>query len=398
MGHDIKIKAHLPFIGKTGYASHARNLFTALNKLTTVKIRNFTCGDNWSGNTVNQHDQESYVTDEHKNMLVEQTLYNNSEKGRGEYLIYAGKDGDILESPDIHIVLGDNYHFYFFDEYNGPKIAYNVWETTRYQDDFFKQLLTFDQMWVPTNWSRNNLIEQGYPAERVKVVPEGVNGNIFFPEEVELLDEYKDDRFKFIVFGRWDYRKSIPEIVEAFLNEFDSSEPVDLVLSVDNPFETAEYDGHPDGLNSTEERLEFYGFDDERLKVKHFPSREDYIKYLKTGHVFLSCARSEGWNLPLIEAMACGTPSIYSDWGAQLEFAIGKGHPVKVLGEEPAMLGAKLGAVGHGGPIEGNFCKPDYEDLPKVMRDVYSNYKKYKKKAVKDSIEIRKDFAWEVSA
>ena len=28
-------------------------------------------------------------------------------------------------------------------------------------------------------------------------------------EEVELLDEYKDDRFKFIVFGRWDYRKGV---------------------------------------------------------------------------------------------------------------------------------------------------------------------------------------------
>ena len=120
MGHNIKIKAHLPFIGNTGYNSHSRNLFTALNKLATVKIRNFTCSDNWSGNTINQHDSEPYLTDEHKEMLVEQTLYNKSEKGRGEYLIYAGEDGDILESPDVHIVLGDNYHFYFFEEYNGP--------------------------------------------------------------------------------------------------------------------------------------------------------------------------------------------------------------------------------------------------------------------------------------
>ena len=34
---------------------------------------------------------------------------------------------------------------------------------------------------------------------------------------------------------------------------------------------------------------------------------------MKNGHVFLSCARSEGWNLPLIEAMACGTPAD-RDW------------------------------------------------------------------------------------
>ena len=59
------------------------------------------------------------------------------------------------------------------------------------------------------------------------------------------------------------------------------------------------------------------------LKILHFPSREDYIKYLQKGHVFLSCARSEGWNLPLIEAMACGTPVIASERGALPE-VIGK--------------------------------------------------------------------------
>jgi glycosyltransferase involved in cell wall biosynthesis len=61
-----------------------------------------------------------------------------------------------------------------------------------------------------------------------------------------------------------------------------------------------------------------------------------YAKFLKAGHVFLSCARSEGWNLPLIEAMACGTPSIYSDCSGQLEFAKGKGIPVKIKNEQVA--------------------------------------------------------------
>ena len=60
----------------------------------------------------------------------------------------------------------------------------------------------------------------------------------------------------------------------------------------------------------SEERLKYWKLDDSRLKIKHFPSREDYIKYIKKGHVFLSCARAEGWNLPLIEAMACGVPCV----------------------------------------------------------------------------------------
>jgi glycosyltransferase involved in cell wall biosynthesis len=168
------------------------------------------------------------------------------------------------------------------------------------------------------------------PADKVKVVPEGVDVNTFYPEDPKTVLDYVDGRFKFVVFGRWDYRKSTKEIIETFLKEFKPNEPVDLIISIDNPFSG-------DGHKTTEDRLQAYSFTDERIKVKHFPSREDYITYMKNGHVFLSCARSEGWNLPLIEAMACGTPSIYSACSGQMEFAEGKGLPVKVLGERPAL-------------------------------------------------------------
>jgi glycosyltransferase involved in cell wall biosynthesis len=49
---------------------------------------------------------------------------------------------------------------------------------------------------------------------------------------------------------------------------------------------------------------------------------------------FYHVLEAEGWNLPLIEAMACGTPSIYSACSGQMEFAKNKGLPVKVLGEK----------------------------------------------------------------
>lgn len=45
----MKILAHIPFIGTTGYANHARSFFTALNKYHTVKVRNFTIGNSWVG-------------------------------------------------------------------------------------------------------------------------------------------------------------------------------------------------------------------------------------------------------------------------------------------------------------------------------------------------------------
>ena len=47
----MKILAHAPFIGNTGYANHCKSFFCALNKLHTVKVRNFTIGDSWKVTT-----------------------------------------------------------------------------------------------------------------------------------------------------------------------------------------------------------------------------------------------------------------------------------------------------------------------------------------------------------
>ena len=204
-------------------------------------------------------------------------------------------------SPDVNIVLCETNHHLFYDSYKGPKRAYNVWETTKQPENFFNKLKEFDELWVPSKWQRDVTIAQGYDPDKIKIVPEGVDINTFYPKE-ETHELTSDGRFKFFLAGRWDYRKSTKEIIETFLKTFNKYEPVDLIISIDNPFSG-------DNLETTENRLKHYGLEDERIKIVHFPNREDYIKLLRSSNVFLSCARSEGWNLPLIEAMACGTPS-----------------------------------------------------------------------------------------
>lgn len=367
----MNILAHTSFIGNTGYNNHARSFFTALNKFHTVKVRNYTIGSTWTGYHSKCHDKEAYLTDEMRNMLILQTL-NNTDGSSSDYPLY---DYDGNFKPDIHIILNDLNHGYFFENYEGYKIGYNVWETTEYPENFFNQIKKFDEFWVPSQWQKDNLIKQGYPKDKVFVVPEGVDGDIFNPTK----DKTDSTIFNFLLFGRWEYRKSTKEIIETFTKTFGEDEPVKLVVSADNSFAT-------DGLKSTEERLKHFDLNHKGIEVIHFPSREKYINYLKTGHVFVSCARSEGWNLPLIEAMACGTPSIYSNWGAQLEFCNGKGIPIRTLHEVPA---SKQEAH-----FVGNYIEPDFEDLSSKMRDVYENYKIYKLRALKESELIRENFNW----
>jgi len=397
--NDIFVNGHTSFIGQTGYNAHARDFFTALSRKIDLRIRNFTVGKSWVGlGSKNQygryndpHRNELYLTDYQRKLISVQTLYcNESMPGRyGSGICdYEVNDGleylkRYKEDDIINIILSETNHHYFssLEKYKGFKIAYNVWESTKYTDDFFELLKKYDQFWCPSEWQKNCIINQGYPEEKVFVVPEAVDGNIFNPDYFNYdLNMYKDNRFKFILFGRWEYRKATKEIIETFLKTFKIDEPVDLILAVDNS------DYSNDGMRTTEERLTHFNLNDVRLKVLHFVQRQDYIKYLRNGHVFLSCARSEGFNLPLIESLACGTPSIYSNCSAQLEFAEGKGHPVKIVGEKQ-------------NPNDvGNYYEPDFEDLSKVMRDVYINYWNYKNKAIKDSELIRTQFTWENAA
>lgn len=391
------VKGHGSFIGQTGYNAHVRDFFTALSYKTDLKIRNFTVGKSWKGlGQINSngryndpHKGETYISDYQRNLLCEQTLYcDENQIGKYGSGIFDSEINDGLEylkkykeNEIINIILSETNHDYWYclDKYKGYKIAYNVWESTKYDDKFFDILKKYDQFWCPSEWQKKCAIEQGYPKNKIFVVPEAVNGNIFKPEYFNYdIDIYKDFRFKFIIFGRWEYRKSTKEIIETFLKTFRKDEPVDLIISVDNEWSN-------DGFKNTEERLKTFNLTDDRIKIVHFLSREDYISYLKNGHVFLSCSRSEGWNLPLIEAMACGTPSIYSNCSGQLEFAEGKGHPVKIIGETSS------GGI-------GNFYEPDFNDLSNVMRDVYINYWKYKNRAIKESEIIRNNFSWNNAA
>jgi len=362
---------HASFVARTGYGAHSRDFFTELNKHIPVRIRNYAHEKNFS-----------HLTYEHCDMVIEQKWNEPPWKCGTPY------SGNPMGGDDIiNIILMESDHYYFYHDYIGPKIAYNVWESTRQPDHFFNKLLEFDQLWVPTQWQRQCTIDQGYPADKIKVVPEGVDSSIYFPETTKnpILEEYQDDRFKFVIFGRWDYRKSTTEIIQAFLDEFNEDEPVDIVVSIDNPFVD-------DNLKTTEERLEYHGFDDTRIHVKHYPSRNDYVEYLKSGHVYLSCARSEGWHLPLIEAIACGTPTISSNYGAQLDFCKDVSHLVDIKEMRPA-----ANIFMHDNPV-GEFAEPDFDHLRKVMRNVYENYDTCKKHAMEMATVIAKQFSWENAA
>jgi len=282
----------------------------------------------------------------------------------------------------LNIILLTTDHPAFYQEITGPKIVYNVWESTLQPVNFFGKLREFDQMWVPSRWQRDCTIDQGYSADKIFVVPEGVDGDYFKPGGVQATQT----PFNFLMLGKWYARKSPKEIIEAFLVEFEG-EDVRLSVNIDTPPHWVN-----DGCTTTKERLAKYGLLSGQINIIDFESKAQYLKRLQEAHVYLSCAKAEGWNLPLIEAMACGVPSICSDYGAQLDFADGVAHKVKVKGLKPmAYYYDQPGGLGMEADI-------DFEDLRAVMRDTVTHFAEYKAKALNDSEEVRTKWSWENTA
>jgi autotransporter strand-loop-strand O-heptosyltransferase len=272
-----------------------------------------------------------------------------------------------------------------------PSILFTVWESTEYPAALMERLSLYDQLWVPSQWQRDCGIAQGIPADFIKVVPEGVDPEVYKPEMiVDPKDPLDTKEFRFVHVGQWQPRKSTLEICQAFLKAFplDALYPenwkVRLYISADTLFPS-------DNYASTEERLKAYGVEDSRIIPVHFEEREAYIRRLQSAHCFVSCSRSEGWGLPIIEAMACGIPTIVADFGGSTEYARGAINvPIVELKKPEGIYG--------GWDVPGKWGEPDYDVLAEKMRYVYANQKSAKDYALLLSEETRKNFSWQAAA
>jgi len=263
-----------------------------------------------------------------------------------------------------------------------PSICYNVWESTEQPQWFIDQFNKyFDYLWVPSEWQRSCSIAQGIPEEKVFVVPEGVDPEVYKPD---MNTGNENAEFTFIHVGQWQPRKSTLEIIQSFLKAFPANKSVRLELSADTLFPS-------DNYKSTEERLAANGIIDSRISVIHFEEREAYLRRLQSAHCFVSCSRSEGWGLPIQESMACGIPTIVADWGGSTEYA---GNAINVRIKE---LRKPTGIYGNW-DVPGFWAEPDYDDLVIKMQNVYIDYSQYKSEALRESEIIRNKFSWESAA
>lgn len=280
----------------------------------------------------------------------------------------------LLDSVSVQNITGRLPHKF--------NILYNVWESTEQPQWFMDRLKYFDQLWVPSEWQRACSITQGVPEEFVRVVPEGLNPDVFKPIDPVLGHGY----FNFLHIGQWQPRKSTKEICEAFSRAFPDNKEVRLYLGADTNFPSDEY-------KSTEERLTAYQLDDPRIIPVRFEEHLDDEKLLKLfskTDCYVSCSRSEGWGITTLLAMACGIPTIVEDWGAATEY---NEDAMKV---RVPTTRRPFGIYGNWA-VPGEWGEPDYTHLMELMQNTYYT-RTPETKLLKMSERVRRDFSWDAAA
>jgi alpha-1,3-rhamnosyl/mannosyltransferase len=157
--------------------------------------------------------------------------------------------------------------------------------------------------------SRDRLVDAlDLPPERVRVVPLGVDAR-FRPVDAEDLADLRrrhdlPDRYVLFV-GQISRRKNLPRLVEAFDRLASQRPDLHLVLAGRLSF----------GAEDTVDACASSPVADRIRRTDHFPDEDLPGLYAAASAVVLP-SLDEGFGLPTIEAMACGTPVVASDAGA----------------------------------------------------------------------------------
>ncbi|NSL55408.1 glycosyltransferase family 4 protein [Uliginosibacterium aquaticum] len=217
---------------------------------------------------------------------------------------------------------------------------------------------------TPTRWSRDRLLDFGFAEDKIRVVRHGVDLATFSPLSAAELASQRaalgipSDAVVFLNVGVPTWNKGIDLLVRAFALAHQRQPNIRLILKdaralyglpVDSVLQQVAA-SHP-GLLSQEVLNAIM------VVSQNLSQGEMRLLYGIADH-YVSPYRAEGFNLPVLEAQACGTPVIVSSGGATDDFC-------------DATDISKIASVFRRGPLRDNmdccWVDPDFSCLQNLV-------------------------------
>lgn len=176
---------------------------------------------------------------------------------------------------------------------------------------------------TPSRWSAEGFYKAGFQSQQVLVVPHGVDVSIFRPmrqlcSEVRKVLSIDDGDFVFLSIGAMTGNKGMDTLLRAFAVILQKYPHARLVLKgMDSLYNSRNF------LRKILERLPAY--DQQRVvdRTLYFGNSIPHAKLAllyQAADAYVAPYRAEGFNIPVLEAAACGIPIICTRGGPTDDF------------------------------------------------------------------------------
>jgi len=270
------------------------------------------------------------------------------------------------------------------------KALYFVWECDRIPPLWIDLLMYYDVIFTCSVASKKaielSLRERGSEIP-VTIIPHGV------AEHYTKLDRPKTlDGFTFMTIGTYSKRKAPLEMIKAFITEFSSEEPVRMVWKIGgiaNPAQMLV-------LRREIQRMAFQLKRDMNVAPKVILDMNTYDPYLMNdlyheADCMVQVSHGEAWGLPILNAMATGTPSLTLEKGGhrsyttkETTFFVKAGELIYADGNNDwyaSVNGVKWWSI-------------DIADYPTKLRYVYEHREEIEEKG-EAGLAVAKRFSWD---
>ena len=240
---------------------------------------------------------------------------------------------------------------------------------------------------VPSRWAAVAFARFGVPDERVHVVPHGVDPQVLFPDEQSRARSRQalgiGDAFVFMSIGAMTWNKGIDVLLRAFAEVVASASDVRLMLKgADALYGSgdllrAALAELPGGAREAVARRLIYNGN--TLSARAMAS------VLRAADCYVSPYRAEAFNMPVLEAAACGVPLICTAGGPTDEFT----DPSSALRIDSRVIRVALGDGGTGDCLE-----PDVGHLASLMREAMQEPARMRAMGAVAAAHALRDYTW----
>lgn len=295
---------------------------------------------------------------------------------------------DLPENGTPQVLLRHRWPPRFMNPPTGHYVHVQPWEFGAAPLAWIERLRArADAVWCYSSYVRDVYVSSGIDTERVAVLPLGFDPLVYHPDVEPLPSDPGVCVFLYV--GAMPQRKNIELLVQAYLQAFVRGERVALVLK-DNP-EILAYDtGWPGKLRELAARTDIPPI---RYACEQYDD-PTVARLYRMAAALVQPYRGEGFGLPVLEAMACGTPVIVTGGGSTDDFvdeSVGFQLPAKRVS-----LGRALNEVALAD--EGWWLEADRDSLVAAYRRVYEHREEARAKGRAAAGRAHAGWTWADSA